>query len=249
MKQALKLCGILVSLFTTTIVIASGVAHWGYEGHEGPEHWGELTHDYHMCKEGKKQSPIDISNTKLTNLDKISFRYTSEPREILNNGHTIQVNMKPGSRLKVAGKTYRLLQFHFHAPSEHTFNGKPADMVAHFVHQADDGQLGVIGLLFRITRGKSNATLARLWKYLPKRAGEKKVIASGITVAKLLPKNTTYYHYSGSLTTPPCSEDVNWMILQNFVEVSAQQIAAFSNIIHHNVRPVQALNGREVEAN
>lgn len=249
MNHITKLFITAISLFTTTIVIASGAAHWAYEGPEGPQHWGDLSHDFHLCKEGKKQSPVDITNAKLAHLNKISFRYTSEPKEILNNGHTIQVNMKKGSVLKVDGKTYNLIQFHFHAPSEHTFNAQPADMVAHFVHQTKEGQLGVIGLLFRISKNKSNKTLGQLWKYLPHNTGDKRAIAPGITVAKLLPKNTTYYHYSGSLTTPPCSENVNWMILQNSVAVSRQQVAAFSNIIQQNVRPIQALNGREIEGN
>ena len=204
-----------------------------------------------MCKEGQKQSPIDISVTRQTKLSRINFSYMAEPKEILNNGHTVQVNMEKGSSVTVAGKKYKLLQFHFHAPSEHTINGKPADMVAHFVHQAKDGQLGVVGVLFKIAPGKSsaNATLAKLWEYMPKYAGDKKAIASGITVAKLLPSKANYYHYSGSLTTPPCSENVNWMVLQNTVSVSAAQVAAFSEVIHRNVRPVQSQHGRVIESN
>ncbi len=236
-----------VGMLMMGTALASGGAHWSYEGHEGPSHWGNLSHSYSMCKEGKKQSPIDISTTTKTKLSKIKFSYTAEPKEILNNGHTVQVNMKKGSSVTVAGKTFNLLQFHFHAPSEHTINGKPADMVAHFVHQAKDGQLGVVAVLFKI--GKENPTLAKLWKYMPEHAGDKKALAPGITVAKLLPAKTNYYHYSGSLTTPPCSENVNWMVLQTTVPVSAAQVAAFSHVIHKNVRPVQPHHGRVIESN
>ncbi len=236
-----------VSLFIISSAFAGSGSHWAYEGKEGPSHWGNLSHSYETCKDGKKQSPIDISVTHKANLSKINFSYTAEPKEILNNGHTVQVNMKKGSTVTVDGKTYNLLQFHFHSPSEHTINGQPADMVAHFVHQAKDGQLGVVGVLFKA--GKESKTLTKLWKYMPEKAGDKKALAAGITVAKLLPAKTNYYHYSGSLTTPPCSENVNWMVLQTPVQVSAAQVGAFSHVIHKNVRPVQPHNGRMIESN
>jgi len=242
---------VVLSLCLSNVVLASEGAHWTYEGHEGPSHWGDLNHAYTMCKEGKSQSPINISTTKKARLSKINFSYSAEPKEILNNGHTVQVNMKKGSTITVEGKTYNLLQFHFHAPSEHTINGKPADMVAHFVHQAKDGQLGVVGILFKVgsKATSTNSTLAKLWKYMPKHAGDKKTIAPGTVIAKLLPGKTSYYHYSGSLTTPPCSENVNWMVLQNTVPVSAAQVKAFANVIHRNVRPVQAVHDRVIESN
>jgi len=245
LKQVLM--AVTASIFMISSTFASGGAHWTYEGHSGPSHWGELSHHYSMCKEGTQQSPIDISTTKKAKLDKIKFSYTSAPKEILNNGHTIQVNMKKGSSVTVDGKTYNLLQFHFHAPSEHTINGKPADMVAHFVHQAKDGQLGVVAVLFK--KGSANKTLAKLWKYMPEHAGDKNALAAGITVAKLLPTKTSYYHYSGSLTRPPCSQNVNWMVLQAPVSVSAAQVAEFSDVIHKNVRPVQPHHGRIIESN
>lgn len=242
---------VAVTFLFTSSVLASGATHWSYDGHEGPEHWGDLNHDFVMCKEGKKQSPIDISHPMQSNLSRINFTYIAEPKEILNNGHTIQVNMKKGSSITVAGKKYNLLQFHFHAPSEHTINGKPADMVAHFVHQAKDGQLGVVAVLFTIKNGHSvaNDTLSKLWNYMPKHPGDKKAIASGIIIAKLLPSKTNYYHYSGSLTTPPCSENVNWMVLKNTVSIAKGQLEAFTQIIQKNVRPVQAAHDRLIESN
>ena len=225
---------------------ASGAAHWSYEGAEGPEHWGELSHDYASCKEGKHQSPINLTDAHTGKLDGIKFSYKANPKEIVNNGHTIQVNMNEGSTITVGGKIYKLLQFHFHSPSEHTVDGKPADMVAHFVHKADDGQLGVVGVLLK--KGKSNATLAELWKNIPANAGDKKDLKGKINVSKLMPGNKSYYNYSGSLTTPPCSEGVNWMVLKNTMDVSADQVAAFTKLFPHSVRPVQPLNDRAITA-
>lgn len=195
MKKQLLLSTVL-AFGVMQIGTASGAAHWTYEGNEGPANWGTLSHDYSMCKEGKQQSPIDITNAIKAKLGGIKFSYKSGPKEILNNGHTIQVNMNKGSSITVNGKKYNLLQFHFHSPSEHTVNGKPADMVMHLVHQAADGQLGVIGVLMK--KGNPNKTLASLWKKMPRKAGDKNVITGKINVKNLLPAGKAYYNYSGS---------------------------------------------------
>lgn len=249
MKGQLSVAALLITVMlggTVSIAHASGKAHWGYQGHEGPAHWGELNHDYHMCKEGKKQSPINVTGAHKSKLGKISFSYNASAKEIVNNGHTIQINMNKGSSITVAGKTYNLLQFHFHSPSEHEVNGKHADMVAHFVHQAKDGQLGVIGVMFN--KGKENTTLAKLWSKLPKHHGDKKSLASTkVDISQLLPSNKAYYNYSGSLTTPPCSEGVNWMVLQAQGSVSENQVNAFTAIFSKSIRPIQALNGRAIK--
>ena len=220
-------------------------AHWSYEGHEGPAHWGELAKDYHACKSGKKQSPIDISAAEKADIAAIEFSYTGSNIDMVNNGHTIQMNYSGDSRITVAGKSYKLLQFHFHSPSEHTINGKPADMVAHLVHQADDGQLSVVGVLMK--KGASNKVISALWNHMPTKAGDRKKAKTKINVADLLPTDHSYFNYSGSLTTPPCSEGVNWMVMRQSVEVSAEQIAAFTNIFSKSVRPVQPLHGRVVK--
>lgn len=235
-----------ITLALSTSVIASGKAHWGYTGHEGPANWGELSQDYHMCQAGKKQSPINISGANKAKLDNIKFSYKATAKEILNNGHTIQVNMNKGSSISVAGKTYNLLQFHFHSPSEHQINGEHADMVAHFVHQATDGQLGVVGILFN--KGKENKTLSKLWSEMPKASGDKKSLSAvKVNVSKLLPANKAYYNYTGSLTTPPCSEGVNWMVLKAQGAVSAEQVKAFTSIFAKSIRPVQELNDRSIK--
>ena len=217
--------------------------HWNYDK---PAEWGELDAQYHLCKDGKRQSPIDITDTSYANLGSISFNYRSGPKEIINNGHTIQVNMHTGSFILVSGKRYELLQFHFHAPSEHTINGKPADMVAHFVHQARDGQLGVVAVLME--RCKQNSLIEQLWKKLPRRNGDKNTLSKKINVKDLIPDNRDYYNYSGSLTTPPCSEGVNWMVLKRPVEVSADQIKTFTDLFPNSVRPVQERYHRPIRS-
>lgn len=235
-------------LLASNLALAAdtGKAHWGYEGHEGPAHWGDLAAEYATCKTGKSQSPINITAARSAKLADIKFSYQPSALDVVNNGHTIQVNYAPGSNIDVGGKQYKLLQFHFHSPSEHTVDGKPYDMVAHLVHQAGDGQLGVIGVLMK--KGKANAVIDAIWANLPKHAGDHKQTDAQINVADLLPVTHGYYNYSGSLTTPPCSEGVNWMVLQTPIEVSAEQVAAFTNIFSTSVRPVQPLHDRPVHA-
>ncbi len=224
--------------------------HWGYEGAGGPEHWGDLKPEFATCKDGKSQSPIDIETSKVVKaeLPAIEFHYQEAPLSVVNNGHTIKVNYPAGSSIKVGEVTYELLQFHFHTPSEHTIDGKPFAMVAHLVHKSADGGLGVVGVLMK--EGASNPAIETIWKVMPKQAGEK-VESSEITInaSAILPENHSYYNYSGSLTTPPCTEGVNWMVLQTPIEVSKEQVAALAALFKNNARPVQPLNGREVKAN
>ncbi len=246
--HSLKLVSVLFLLSFSMMSSAAsehGGAHWGYSDDTGPAHWGDMKPEFATCKSGKQQSPINISKAHSADLPGITFSYQATPLEVVNNGHTIQVNYAPGSSITVNGKQYELLQFHFHSPSEHEINGKPADMVAHLVHKAADGQLGVIGVLMK--KGASNPLIEKIWKHMPKHEGEHSKAAIKINVADLLPEGKAYYHYSGSLTTPPCSEGVNWMVLENTVEVSAAQVSAFTTIFHKSTRPVQPLNGRTVE--
>ena len=219
-------------------------AHWGYHGDAGPEHWAELSEDYGLCGTGKAQSPINIEGEQAGDLKPIEFHYqaASNPT-VVNNGHTIQVNYPAGSYAVIGGKRYELLQFHFHSPSEHTVHGQHADMVAHLVHKADDGQLAVVGILF--DKGAENPTLKPVFDAMPKSKGETTVQAS-INAADLLPEERGYYHYTGSLTTPPCSEGVNWNVMKAHMPVSEQQVQAFTHIFDKSIRPVQPLNGRTI---
>lgn len=217
--------------------------HWTYTGAGAPGHWGELSPEFSDCKAGKKQSPININSgqAKKEKLAKIKFNYKKSPTRVVNNGHTIKVEYGSGSSITVGKKTYELLQFHFHSPSEHTVDGAPFDMVAHLVHKAKDGQLGVIAVLMKAD-GKDNKIVKDIWSKMPKGMGDSD--GKSLNVAALLPKDKTYYNYVGSLTTPPCSEGVNWMVLKNPVSISANQVKQFTQLFPVSVRPTQALNGR-----
>jgi carbonic anhydrase len=226
---------------------ADGKAHWDYEGKHGATHWGALEGGQ-TCGLGKKQSPIDIkdANAKPADLPALQFKYGSISPSIVNNGHTIQVNVPAGNSVQVGDQSYELLQFHFHTPSEERINGKQTAMVAHFVHKNAAGQLGVVGVLLQ--SGKGGSGFDRVLENLPARAGQTVTVQDlSLNLADLLPKERVYYAFEGSLTTPPCSEGVNWMVLKQPVTVSAAGLKAFRGLYKLNARPVQPLNGREVK--
>ena len=219
--------------------------HWGYAGEAGPAHWGELDPKFAACASGVNQSPIDIASTIDAELPPIGVNYGTAGTEILNNGHTIQVNVAPGSTLSLDGKTFELKQFHFHAPSENTVDGKPYALEAHFVHGDADGHLAVIGVLFE--EGAASPAIAALWEAMPKEAGAKHPLSTPVDPAALLPQSRDYYRYNGSLTTPPCTEGVRWLVMKAPLTVSKAQVEAFGAALHGpNNRPVQAVNARPV---
>ncbi len=220
---------------------------WGYEGKTGPSRWAKLSKDFRLCGGGTTQSPIDISALTGTSVEPIEFDYNLTPVEIVHNGHTVQVNYQPGSGITVGGKRYELLQFHFHSPSEHSVAGRQAAMELHFVHQSADGELAVVGILMEA--GEENMALRETWAMMPKKAGrprlEERVL---INARDLLPRDTGYYRYMGSLTTPPCSEGVNWYLLTQPISVGIEQVQKFAAAVDPNNRPTQALNNRLVLA-
>lgn len=224
------------------LTISSGALaenHWGYEGAEGPSHWGGL------CSSGKNQSPVDLRDAVSAKLAPLSFKYESLAQDVLNNGHTVQVTYAPGSTLTLDSHPYQLKQFHFHAPSENLLDGKHFPLEAHFVHADADGNLAVVAVFFET--GAANAALAKLGKDLPLRAGDKHDLDVKLAAAELMPKTREYYRFSGSLTTPPCSEGVNWLVLKHPVSASEQQIEQLHAAMgHDNARPVQPLNARVI---
>jgi carbonic anhydrase len=237
---------IVASVFATAW--AEEGAHWSYQGKTGPAQWGNLESDFVGCKLGKHQSPIDIAESavKKADLAPIEFNYKPSALKIVDNGHTIQVNYDPGSTIAVGGRSYELVQFHFHKPSEEKINGRPFDMVAHLVHRNAEGKLAVVAVLIR--NGQANPLIETLWTHLPADKGAERTVAgTRIDASALLPSNRSYYTFTGSLTTPPCSEDVTWLVLRNPAELSTAQIARFGKIYPMNARPVQPLNGRIVE--
>ncbi len=257
MKKAIQF-GALLSLIIVSLVVFTGnetpavqqggdhEVHWGYEGEGAPEHWGDLKAEYEMCDAGMSQSPIDIDNTTGAELKSFKTNYKNTPLKIVNNGHTIQVNYEKPGTYTIDGKTFKLLQFHFHTPSEHTVDGKAYDMEVHLVHQnQDDGQLAVLGVL--MNSGDEHETIGKIWEHLPSEVNEEKTVSGvSINAADLLPKDKSYYHYYGSLTTPPCSEGVNWTVLKEPIQVSKEQIQTFADLVGENARPVQPVNNRFV---
>ena len=215
---------------------------WGYEGDKGPEHWGDA---FPVCGKGKKQSPLNIIGPFEKSKETLSVDYKEGPLKMLNNGHTIQVNIEPGSSLTIGKESFELLQFHFHRPSEEQVDGKNASMVAHFVHKSKEGKLAVIGVM--LNEGKDSAAVKTLWANLPPKEGEEFLPAKvTFNPASMLPKDMGFYNYEGSLTTPPCTEGVQFYILKAPVDISKQQLAKFPFKL--NARPVQSLNGRKIAA-
>ena len=219
------------------------VAHWDYEGEMGPEHWGK---EFPTCGKGKSQSPLNIKGP----FEKVRFTVVPEyklgPLKILNNGHTIQVNVTPGSKIRIDGKAFDLLQFHFHRPSEEHINGKPSAMVIHFVHKNDAGELAVLGVLLQ--EGNENPGIKTLWSYAPPKEGPE-VAPDNVAFnpTNLLPREMEFFHYDGSLTTPPCTEKVKFFILKSQVNISKEQVTQFP--FKMNARPIQALNDRKILTN
>ncbi len=240
------LCLPILACLAAIFMVAADEFHWGYGGDEGPENWGALSPEYALCADGSAQSPIDIREASEVALVDIEFSYGESANTIYNNGHTIQVNIDSGSGIIYNGIAYNLLQFHFHAPSEHTINGEAAPMEIHFVHQdPNSGNLAVVGILL-VEGASEHAAYAPVFENLPAEVGEPEALGDALALADFLPERQGYYTYQGSLTTPPCSEIVRWLLLDAPVELSAGQIAAYESLYANNARPAQPLGKRDL---
>jgi carbonic anhydrase len=218
---------------------------WKYKGDHGTEHWGELSKEFGLCSSGVNQSPIDITNMIESNLPPIVVNYQQTDAKEVNNGHTVQVNITGNNTFTNDAGTFDLLQFHFHAPSENTINGKSFPLEAHFVHADKAGRLAVIGVMF--TLGNENPQLKKLWKNMPESSHDKSSLIKGLSTVKLLPKEKSYYRFNGSLTTPPCTEGVRWFVLKDSIEASQAQIDKFRKVMGTDTnRPVQPINARVI---
>ncbi len=217
--------------------------HWSYSGGEGPDNWGDLSTAYELCKTGHQQSPIDIEHTQQASMAPIKTHYRAQPLHVVNNGQTIQVNFQSGSSMAVGHSEYELLQLHFHSPSENIVSGEAFPMEVHFVHRDHDGRLGVLGVF--IKQGHMNYALQDIWSNMPGAGGEE--FKSDVVMFNgqdLLPHGNDYYRFVGSLTTPPCSEGVQWHVMSEPIEASGEQISAFLDVIGENARPVQPIGSR-----
>ncbi|MBN8496780.1 carbonic anhydrase family protein [Accumulibacter sp.] len=221
----------------TSPAIAHAHGHWAYEGEGGPDNWGKLKPEYATCATGKRQSPIDIRDGFRVDLEPIQFVYRPSQFRVVDNGHTVQVEVS-GSSISLLGRSYDLTQFHFHRPSEERVNGKAFDMVAHLVHRAEDGRIAVVAVL--LEKGLENPVIQSVWNNLPLEKNEYVTPPElSIDVSQLLPQDHSYYTYMGSLTTPPCSEGVLWLVLRQPQQISPEQLAIFSRLYRNNARPVQ----------
>jgi carbonic anhydrase len=218
-------------------------AHWEYAGDQGPEHWGDLDPAFRTCSTGLEQSPVNILNAWPTR-NAIELDYKASTFQVIDNGHTVQVNVERGSFASIAGQRYELKQFHFHSPSEHVVENRPYQMEVHFVHSNERGELAVIGAF--INPGKNHAGYQTIWDYMPVKAKEPiKPYNITLDLRALLPASLTAFHYDGSLTTPPCTEKVNWNVLHATLKFSQEQIDRFKLKYPMNARPAQPLNYRK----
>jgi carbonic anhydrase len=243
------LAGAALALAASSVAAQHAGPHWGYAGNAGPTHWAAMEPEFGACGTGHEQSPIDIARgaAQKADLPAIEFSYQPTPLKMIDNGHTIQVSYAPGSFISVGGHRYDLQQFHFHHPSEESIDGKHADMVAHLVHRDADGHLAVVAVL--LTRGDVNPMVATLWANLPShKEVETEVPGVKIDATELLPAERGYYTFSGSLTTPPCSEGVTWFVLKNPSSLSGGEIDRFAHLYPMNARPTQPLAGRVIRA-
>lgn len=232
---------------TTATAHGGGEAHWNYAGANGPQAWSQLKPEFNLCALGQRQSPIAIQdgNTLQGPAEPLQIRYQPSSAMVVNNGHTIQVDVVGDNTLTVRGSTYKLLQFHFHHPSEERINDRSYGMVAHLVHRNIDGQLAVLAVL--LDPGLANAAINKVWTYMPLDIGDRVRMPAGLLdLNELLPQDQRYYQFMGSLTTPPCSENVLWMVLKQPMQISPEQMRLFSQLFPLNARPVQPLNGRVV---
>jgi len=250
MRTQIRNCFVTVIVGCSFLTVSTAQEHppehtWDYGTAQGPGHWGDLKPEFAACKNGHRQSPIDISNPQKADLPPIQFDYKPSPLHIIDNGHTILINYGPGSSIVVGEKKYVLKQFHFHRPSEEKINGKSYDMVVHLVHADHDGNLAVVAVL--LEQGEDNHLVHELWNDMPKEKEKEESFNNvQINVAELLPTNRGYYTFPGSLTTPPCSENVTWFVLKHPVTVSSAEIEQFSKLYRDDARPTQPLYDRVV---
>jgi len=219
-------------------------AAWAYEGAAGPQAWGALRPEFSLCANGQRQSPIDIQGGLAVDLEPVRFDYQASRFAVVDNGHTVQVNLAPGNAIEVGGKRFELQQFHFHRPAEERIDGRAFEMSLHLVHKDEQNRLAVVALLF--DRGPPQPVVQQAWNHLPLERHQETVARVALDLEALLPADRRYYTYMGSLTTPPCSEGVQWVVMRQPLTLAPEQIDLFARIYPMNARPVQAASGRRI---
>ncbi len=248
LRALIAITAICISLLIGEIAMAQPI-NWSYQDTTGPDHWAELDPAFATCQNGQGQSPINLTATELANLITLEFNYNSVPLNLLNDGHTVQVPYAPGSYITLDNQRYDLLQFHFHSPSEHAIENKIWDAELHLVHQNDSGDLAVIAVLLQAADADGTTDdFDKISESLPASKGDKIRTGKTINAQNLLPRSTNTYRYSGSLTTPPCSESVTWLVMSEPVSLPAAQMAQYKKLLNHNNRPLQLWGKRTVQA-
>lgn len=220
---------------------------WSYEGKLGPDKWARLDGDYALCGSGRMQSPIDIRHAIRADLPPIRIAYKPVALQLLDDGHGIQANAQGGGTITADGEEFELQTVRFHHPGEEMFDGKRAAMSVHFEHKAQSGRIAIIAV--PVQAGKEpHRTIRALWSDLPLEKGKPAMPAGArFDPGQLIPAKREFATYSGSLTRPPCTEGVLWLVMKQPLQFSKEQIADFAKVYKNNVRPVQATNGRVVK--
>jgi carbonic anhydrase len=218
---------------------------WSYAGDTGPHNWSKLDPANVLCETGQRQSPIDIKEGLKVELETPSFDYKSKGFAVVDNGHTLSVSVDAGNFLTIMGRQFELQHFHFHRPSEETINGKGTEMVVHLVHRDRENKLAVVAVLLEI--GKANSAIQQVWNHIPLERKSPLRANVNLDVNQLLPEAREYFVYMGSLTTPPCSEGVVWVVMKEVMELSADQAAIFARLYPMNARPIQKTMGRVIK--
>ena len=257
-KKSFKLIGLVALVASTILLVAcqsdtktenskSKDVQWGYTGSTGPDHWGDLSKDYELSKNGKEQSPINITGAEDVDLPELNLNNQESEAQVENNGHTIEVSFKnPKNTLTIGNEVYKLQQFHFHSPAENEIDGQTYPLEGHFVYKTDNGKITVISVLYNY--GDENQALKQIWDKMPQAANTETELSQAISLDDFYPEDKDYYNFEGSLTTPPCTEGVNWIVFKNQETVSKEQVEKFTQTLgFENNRPIQDTNGRQIK--
>lgn len=228
--------------------------HWGYTGAEAPEFWADLSPEFALCGSGSEQSPIDLTNAvtiedagleRRIGTEVLTVEQRARVMDLVDNGHTIQITNDVSMALDMDGVHYEMVQFHFHSPSEHTVDGEHAQLEVHLVHKSAEGELAVVGIL--VEEGEHDSLWDPIIASLPDGPGDTRHVEDlDLDMNELRPLPRHYFRYRGSLTTPPCSEGVQWIVMAEKRQISPDQMAAMVSYLHDNNRPVQPLNDRQI---
>ncbi len=255
-KLSLLFCTILLAVVSCkqapkTAHTTENEHHWSYSGETAPEHWIEV--EKNSDCDGKHQSPINIINKDADSVAskgdlKILYTPATLISEVENNGHSIQFDFEAGDSINYKNETYHLKQIHFHEPSEHKINGIIYPIEMHLVHVSKAGKITVLGILGE--EGNESQLFEFFESFLPLESGVTKDIHHNIDLSDLFLEDKNYYSYGGSLTTPPCTEGVNWIVFKEPIILSVEEVLKLKNNMPiNNYRNEQPINERLVKLN